>query len=92
MKYTIKFEEDSLTDFLEGVSYYEKISETLANQFHTQFWNTIDLIKEHPLHYQNRYKGIRIAFTEIFPFGIHYIVDENVITVLKILHTKRFFK
>ncbi len=67
MKYTIIFEEDSLTDFFEGISFYEKISENLADRFHKEFWSTIDLIKANPLHYQNRYKGIRIAFTEKFP-------------------------
>lgn len=92
MKYSIKFEEESLTDFSEGISYYEKISESLAEKFHTEFWKTINLIKANPLHYQNRYKKIRIAFTEVFPYGIHYIVDENEITVFRILHTKRFFK
>ena len=92
MKYSIKFEEDCLTDFFEGIAYYETISDSLAEKFHREFWKTIDLIKANPLHYQNRYKEVRIAFTEIFPFGIHYVVDENMITVLKILHTKRFFK
>lgn len=92
MKYSIKFEEGSLNDYFDGISYYEKTSEALADRFHDEFWRTIDRIKENPLHYQNRYRGIKIAFTETFPFGIHFIMENNLIIVLKILHTKRFFK
>jgi plasmid stabilization system protein ParE len=92
MKYSIKFEEGSLNDFFDGISYYEKASESLADRFHNEFWKTIDRIKENPHHYQKRYRDVMIAFTEIFPFGIHYVIDNDVITVIKILHTKRFFK
>lgn len=92
MKYSIEFEEDSLNDFFDGIAYYEKISESLADQFYNDFWRSIDRIKENPLHYQNRYRGIRIAFTEKFPFGIHYFIENDLIKVVKFLHTKRFFK
>jgi hypothetical protein len=92
MIYTIKFEENSLDDFLDGLKYYENISEELANRFDFEFWKTVDFLKENPLLYQCRYRNIRIAFTKNFPFGIHFTVDENLIIVYKILHTKRLFK
>ena len=92
MKYTIKFEEESLNDYFDGISYYENVSDKIADNFHTEFWKTINRIKENPLQFQSRYKGIKIAFTQIFPFGIHYIVENDLITIIKILHTKRFFK
>ena len=92
MKYSIKFEEGALNDFFDNMSYYENSSENLTDRFHNEFWKTIDNIKENPRHYQKRYKDVLIAFIEIFPFGIHYIIDNNVITVVKILHAKRFFK
>lgn len=53
MKYTIEFEEDSLNDFFDGIAYYEKISESLPDQFYNDFWRSIVRIKENPLHHQN---------------------------------------
>lgn len=92
MKFNLVFQEGALNDYSEGISYYEKISSDLAERFYGDFWSVIDKIKENPKHYQERYRSIRIAFTEHFPFGIHYVLDDSRITVLRVLHTSRFFK
>ncbi|GAL68287.1 type II toxin-antitoxin system RelE/ParE family toxin [Jejuia pallidilutea] len=92
MKYTVKFEEGTLDNFLDAIAYYEKISNNLSDRFKNEFWAKIDTIKERPLHYQIRYKGIRVPHTKIFPFGIHFIVDGTTIRVLKILHHKQYYK
>ncbi len=92
MKYTIKFEEGALTDFLKAIEHYEKISDKLADGFYTEFWHKIDYIKENPLHHQIRYRGIRIAHVKVFPFGIHFIIDGFIIRVFKILHHKQYYK
>uniref|UniRef100_UPI0040478B4C type II toxin-antitoxin system RelE/ParE family toxin n=1 Tax=Mariniflexile sp. TaxID=1979402 RepID=UPI0040478B4C len=92
MKYTIKFEEGTLADFQKAVERYEKVSDNLANRFHKEFWRKIDYIKENPLHHQIRYREIRIAHIKVFPFGIHFLVDETTIRVFKILHHKQYYK
>lgn len=92
MNYQICFEEGSLNDFFDGLNYYEKSSMNLANRFHDEFWKTINRIKNNPLHCQKKYRNVMIAFTDVFPFGIHYILENDLIIVIKILHTKRFFK
>lgn len=92
MKYILKFEEGTLANFEKAIAYYEEISEALANKFHNEFWNKIDAIKENPLHYQVRYKSIRIAHIKTFSYGIHFIIEDNIIHVFKILHHKQFYK
>ncbi len=92
MKYTIKFEEELLNDYFDGFAYYENVSYKIADNFHYEFWKTIDRIKENPLQFQSRYREVKIAFTQTFPFGINFIVENDLIIVIKILHTKRFFK
>lgn len=92
MIYTIKFEEGSLIDFEKAIEEYEKISEELADKFHNEFWKEIDAVKKNPLHYQCRYKTIRIAHLKVFSFGIHFIIDGTLIKVLKILHHKQYYK
>jgi len=91
MNYIIKFEEGTLINFKKAIGYYGHISEDLAHKFHVEFWNKIDSVKEKPLHYQVRYKSIRIAHIKSFPYGIHFIVDGKTIRVLRILHHKQYY-
>lgn len=90
MNYNIKFETRILEDFKEVINFYENISINIADNFHNEFWSKIDHIKENPLHFQIRYRGIRIAHLKTFSFGIHFIVNETTITVFKILHHKQY--
>ena len=92
MKYTLKFEQGSLANFNNAITHYEKISEELADRFHSEFWNKIDAIKENPLQYPYLYKTIRIAHLKAFPYGIHFIIDDTIIRVFKILHHKQYYK
>ena len=92
MNYSIKFEKGALENFRDAIGYYENISKNLADKFHKEFWNTIDCIKREPLLYQFRYKAIRIAHLKTFPFGIHFIIDKDVIFIFKILHHKQYYK
>ena len=92
MNYSIKFEENTLANFQKAIEHYEQVSEELANKFHNEFWNKIDLVKENPLHYQVRYKSIRIAHIKTFPYVIHFILNDKIIRVFKILHHKQYYK
>ncbi len=92
MKYTIRFREDSTKDFEDGFIYYEKISIDLADRFHQAFKKRIDEVEQNPLHHQLKYRNIRIANLKKFPFSIHFIIEANVIHVIKILHQKRVYK
>ena len=89
MRHEILFQEGSLNDFQAGLDYYERISINLADRFEEKFWQKIDEIKENPQHFQIRFDTIRIAFVDGFPFSVHFIFDDNLIQVIRILHTKR---
>ncbi len=91
MSYIITFEIGTLENFRDAVLYYEKISSGLVEQFHKEFWDKIDELKENPLIYQVRYRTVRIAHLKVFPYSIHFIIDKNSIRVLKILHQKQFY-
>ena len=79
-------------DFDIGIKYYDEISSELADRFHKDFKKTIDIIESNPLLYQIRYRNIRIANFNNFPYSIHFIVKNELIFVLTILHQKRYFK
>ncbi len=92
MHYFIELSDEAKLDIKEALEYYTAISISLKDRFEVALTKSIELLFKNPLHHQVRYRKIRIAFTEVFPYGIHYIVENEHIYVLKILHTKRFFK
>lgn len=88
----LRFTKEALNDFNEGSDYYYNILEVLGQRFSFDFWAKTDLIKANPLHYQERYRNIRIAFLKSFPYGTHFIVDQNDIVILRVLHRRIFFQ
>lgn len=92
MQYFIVLSDEAKLDIKETLEYYSDISISLENKFEIELTKSIELLFKNPLHYQVRYRNVRIAFTDVFPYGIHYIVEKEFIYILKILHTKRFYK
>lgn len=92
MSYILLFDDNVHLDYQKGIDYYDDISTELGNRFEQDFKQTLQYVKQNPLHFSQRYYNIRIALFENFPFGVHFMVEGNVIFILKILHTKRFFK
>lgn len=62
---TIRYNENALKDFQDGLNYYDDISVSLADRFEEDFWKTIERIKSDPFHFQQRYSEVRIAFNSI---------------------------
>ena len=92
MNYVLKFRKNANEDFDIGIKYYDEISSELTDRFHKDFKKTIDIIESNPLLYQIRYRNIRIANFNNFPYSVHFIVKNELIFVLTILHQKRYFK
>lgn len=92
MQYFIEISDNAKLTIKEVSEYYAEISIPLKDRFEVELTKSIELLFINPLHHQVRYRKIRIAFTEVFPYGIHYIVENEYIYVLKILHTKKLFK
>ena len=92
MNYKIIFEDGVLDSFQDRIQYYEAISSKVADKFHKEFFQKIDYIKTYPLQFWTRYRQIRIANLKSFPIGIHFIVEKNIVLVIKILHHKQFYK
>lgn len=90
--FSVTFSEESQVDIEESSEYYIEVSENLNERFLIEIESTIVRIQENPTLHQIRYRNIRIAFTQIFPFGIHFILEERKIFIIRILHTQRFFK
>jgi plasmid stabilization system protein ParE len=92
MTFEVRFRVEAETDLVEIRKYYLKISESVTDNFFKEFFETLNFIKQTPKLFQERYRGIRIAPLYKFPYGIHYIEKDNQITILRVLHYKRYFK
>lgn len=91
MSKRLLFTKEAVTDIRQAVLFYGKISPELANRFEIELSQKLHELVATPEHFQERYRSIRISFLRVFPFGIHFTVQGEIIKVFRILHTKRFF-
>lgn len=92
MKYTVVISDEAKLDIKEAKDYYAKIDSKLSKKCMVDIVHTIDSLTENPIHHQVRYRSVRIAFTSTFPYGVHYTFENKTIHILRVFHTKRFFK
>lgn len=76
-------------DATKAVNWYNNKKVGLGEEFLLVLDAVIHAIERNPKQYQIVYKNIRRAFIQRFPYGIFFVVEENVIYVLAIQHTSR---
>jgi plasmid stabilization system protein ParE len=92
MIYKLVFRIEAETDLEDIRDYYKKVSSTVTDNFFKELFLTLNFIEQEPKLFQERYRGIRIAPLYRYPYGIHYIEKKNQVIILRVLHTKRYFK
>ncbi len=88
-KYKVLLLPAAITDLNEARSWYKVRNRQLPLRLKEQVVDTIKKLQTTPTAHAIRYKNVRIANVNIFPYAIHYIIeDENsLIVVLAIHHT-----
>ncbi len=78
-------------DIREVAIWYNEKQKGLGKKFTVQVRDTIYLIKQNPKAYNVRYDDVRTAVLSVFPFMLHYTIDEKNKTIIisAILHTSR---
>ena len=61
----------------------------LEIKFLKELISAMDYIQKNPKKCQLRYRNVRIKYLKKFDFGIHYIIDSNVVFVLAVFHTSQ---
>lgn len=89
MKCTVVYHTDAEKDIALAKKWYKEQVTGLEKRFAKAVKQTINHIIENPLLFEVRYKENRIAFTKVFPFGVHYGLDQNTNTIyiLAVLYT-----
>jgi hypothetical protein len=92
MEYQVFVSGIAQSNIKESFNYYQLISESLAIKYSIEINQIIEKLKTNPLHFQKRYRDIRIAHTDKFPFGLHFLIEEKSVFIVKVLHHKKFYK
>lgn len=78
-------------DIKEAALWYNTKQKGLGKRFTIQIRQKIDLLKQEPYAAASRYDNVRTAVLDVFPYMVHYNVDEakKLILISAILHTSR---
>lgn len=78
-------------DIKISADWYNKRQKDLGKRFTTEIRKSVTFLKQNPNAFSIRYKNIRTAVVSVFPFMIHYRVDEKTKTLViaAVLHTSR---
>ena len=89
--HNILYFEQVFIDVQEAKIWYKDQKEGLEIEFASAIENAIKQIIKMPTAYSPRYKNVRIAHPKIFPYNIHFYIDEDNKTIVftAIVHNKR---
>ena len=78
-------------DIKEAAYWYNSRQKGLGKRYTMQVRQTINFLKKNHFAFANRYDEIRTAIVEVFPFMVHYKVDnvKKLIIISAVLHTSR---
>ena len=78
-------------DIKEAATWYNGKQNGLGKRFTTEVRQKVNHLKQDPFISVVRYDDVRTAVLEVFPFMIHYSVNDkdNLIVILAVLHTSR---
>ncbi|MGQ1947248.1 type II toxin-antitoxin system RelE/ParE family toxin [Geofilum sp. OHC36d9] len=78
-------------DVREAAIWYNKQQKGLGKRFTAEVRENVHFIRQNPKASNIRYNSVRTAVLNVFPFMIHFTVDEKNKTVIvsAVLHTSR---
>lgn len=79
-------------DIREASKWYNKQQQGLGKRFTKQIRDSVALIKHNPYAFNIRYKEVRTAIVRVFPYMIHYIIEEENkrIVIIAVFHTSLY--
>ena len=89
--YTELYLDEVESDIAVAKQWYAEQQKGLDKRFATAVKETISNILEMPSSYAVRYRNIRIAHTKVFPYNVHFYIDETKaqVVIIGIVHNKR---
>jgi len=78
-------------DIREAARWYNKQQYGLGKKFTAEVREKVNFIRQNPKASNARYNGVRTAVLNMFPFMVHFTVDDENKTIIisAVLHTSR---
>jgi hypothetical protein len=78
-------------DVREAKKWYREQLEGLDRRFAEDVKLSINRLQKNPLNYEIKYKNIRIVYCDIFPYAIHFYMNETEkqLVIIAIVHQHR---
>jgi toxin ParE1/3/4 len=89
MKYSLLISDESKLDIIDAFLWYENQREGLGLDFELCLEAGLSAVQRNPLIFEERHQYVRVHFLERFPYGIHFIIEDNIIRVIGVFHTSR---
>jgi len=89
MVYTLEFKPEVYDDIKVAYDWYEEQRVGLGEDFLLTLEASYAKITRTPKAYQVLYKNVRRKLTRRFPYGVFFIIDNQKIVIIAIMHTKR---
>ena len=91
MPYKVIYFDEALHDVSEAKKWYRKQQEGLQKKFSSSIKKTIARLQNHPTAFAIRYKNVRIANSDTFPYGVHFYFDSGKQErgIIGVIHNRR---
>lgn len=89
MAFCLKFSTRALREIGEAQEWYELQSPGLGEEFIAAMELQLKRLEQAPLLYAEVIPNVRRALLPRFPYGLFYVVRENLIHILAVLHDAR---
>ena len=89
MDYEFIVRPEARTDLLDIFHWYQEQRPGLGFDFKLCVDEVFSKLQKHPTIYKKVYQDIRRAVTQRFPFGVFYIIENNNVIILAVLHARR---
>ena len=89
--YKILYLDEVENDIAVAKQWYAEQQKDLDVRFAVAVKKTLSNISKMPSAYSTRYRNIRIAHTKIFPYNVHFYIDETKaqVVITGIVHNRR---
>lgn len=91
MRYSLIVSLGAQKDILESIEWYNNEKANLGFEFYESLMEKINSLAERPLLYTKRFKNVRTAKVNKYPYLIYFKIEESnsSISILGVLHTSR---
>ena len=89
MTYSLSIRKEAEADIAEAYQYYESCRENLGSDFVLCIEESISRIERNPRQYKTIYMNVHRALVRKFPYGIYYVLIDELIVILGVLHARK---